>query len=115
MNLLVIKEISEKRNIPIVDLANKINMSPQNLHRCIRENKIEASVLEKISYILDVPINTFFNEKNNYAISGNHQINYGIGTQTIITNEQKEIEYLKQLLEEKERLIQHLLNLNKIS
>lgn len=35
-------------------------MSEPNLHRCIRENKIQASDLEKISLLLGLDIRIFF-------------------------------------------------------
>jgi len=40
MNLIRIKKISEKKDITLKSLCERINMSYQNLNRCIRENKI---------------------------------------------------------------------------
>ncbi len=37
-------------------------MSEGNLHRCVRENKIQAGDLEKISSVLGVPVGYFFDE-----------------------------------------------------
>ncbi len=36
-------------------------MTEANLHRCINNNRIEASALEKIAIHLQIPISTFFN------------------------------------------------------
>lgn len=43
-------------------LAAAIGMSEGNLHRCVRENKIQALDLEKISSVLNVSITEFFDE-----------------------------------------------------
>ena len=37
-------------------------MSTANLHKCIRDNRIEAGDLEQIAQILEVPITSFFDE-----------------------------------------------------
>ena len=42
MNLEAIKKFSEKREGGLKKLAADIGMSEQNLHRCIRNNKIQA-------------------------------------------------------------------------
>jgi transcriptional regulator with XRE-family HTH domain len=62
MNLLRIKKKSEETGIAIRTLSAKIEMSEQNLHRCIREGRIEAGDLEKIAQVLEVPVSYFFDE-----------------------------------------------------
>ena len=62
MNLELIKTYVELRRIPFKTLAASIGMSEGNLHRCVRENKIQASDLEKIAIKLEVPIGEFFDE-----------------------------------------------------
>ena len=49
MDLSLIRKYSEIKRIPITVIAERIGMSVQNIHRCIRENRIEAGVLEKIA------------------------------------------------------------------
>ena len=49
-------------NISIRSLSATIGMSEQNLHKCIRNNRIEAGVLEKIAVALEVPVSYFFDE-----------------------------------------------------
>lgn len=63
MDLQVIKTLCEKRKGGLVKLASDIGMSVQNLHRCIRENKIQAQDLEKIARELNVPVSYFFDEE----------------------------------------------------
>jgi len=64
MNLLKIKKKTELIGLSLKDLCEKIDMSYQNLNRCIRENKISANDLEKIAGILQVPVSYFFEDDN---------------------------------------------------
>ena len=60
MNLDIIKKLTAKRDGGLKRLAMDINMSEQNLHRCIKKNNMQAADLEKISTLLNVDIRTFF-------------------------------------------------------
>lgn len=64
MNLQQIKILAEKKKYPggIKGLADAVGMTEQNLHRCVRENKIAAQVLERIASELSVSIIEFFDE-----------------------------------------------------
>jgi len=62
MNLLKIKKRCDEIAISIRALSAKIEMSEQNLHKCIRDGRIEAGVLEKIAKVLSVPVSYFFDE-----------------------------------------------------
>jgi len=62
MNLYNIKSIAEKKRFTLTSICDKINMSTANLHKCIRDNRIEAGDLEQIAQILEVPITSFFDE-----------------------------------------------------
>lgn len=99
-------------------------MSEPNLHRCIRENKIQASDLEKISLLLGLDIRIFFDlletsegvtiaNGSAAAVNVHAPINAPI-TSTNNAGEsavlQERVKLLEQLLEEKERLIKVLLN-----
>lgn len=63
MDLQLIKKLCENYDGGIKKLASDIDMSEANLHRCIRNNKIEASDLEKIASRLNVRVGLFFGEK----------------------------------------------------
>ena len=68
MNLMVVRTLSEKYDGGLKKLAQDIGMSEANLHRCINNNKIQASDLEQIAIKLDVDIRVFFDAvaiKNN--------------------------------------------------
>ena len=62
MDLQLIKICAEKRRIQFKALASSIGMSEGDLHRCVRENKIQAQDLEKIAAALGVPVGYFFDE-----------------------------------------------------
>lgn len=66
MNLHLIKKFVEEKNYSggIKGLAEAIGMTEQNLHRCVRTNKIQAQDLEKIAGKLNVSIMEFFDEGN---------------------------------------------------
>ena len=60
MNLMVLRTLSERYEGGLKKLAQDIEMSEANLHRCINNNKIQASDLEKIAIRLNVDIRVFF-------------------------------------------------------
>lgn len=64
MNLQVIKTKVEQKKYPggLKALAEAVGMTVQNLHRCVRENKIQAQDLEKIALELNISIVEFFDE-----------------------------------------------------
>lgn len=118
MNLLLIKEIAEKEGITIRSLASASDMSDVNLHRCIRENKIQAQDLEKIAKVLNVPISIFFDEKGHIVVNGNqNQVNNKVANQKNNNSKGSETVKLMQdilneknkMIEEKERIIQILM------
>lgn len=63
MYLQRIKTEAERQGKDLKKIASDIGMSEQNLHRCVRLNKIQAEDLKKIADILDVNIDFFFDEK----------------------------------------------------
>ncbi|MBQ9203438.1 MAG: XRE family transcriptional regulator [Prevotella sp.] len=78
MNLNLIRNLSEKYDGGLKKLASDIGMSEANLHRCINNNKIQASDLENIAIKLGVDISIFFDEiVVNHDNSGTHKIQSG--------------------------------------
>lgn len=113
MNLDAIKKFSEKREGGLKKLAADIGMSEQNLHRCIRNNKIQAADLENIALLLKVDIRIFFDEEilslpNNLVETkgdfspASMNGNVTVGTDAVLVERVKSLEAL---LAEKERLI----------
>lgn len=64
MNLQIIKLKVESKRFQggIKGLAEAVGMTEQNLHRCVRENKIQAQDLERIAKALGVSVLEFFDE-----------------------------------------------------
>ena len=65
MDLLIIKKMCENREGGLKGLAKDIGMSEANLHRCINNNKIQATDLEKIASLLKIKVGVFFGEISN--------------------------------------------------
>ncbi|WP_288089131.1 hypothetical protein [Bacteroides acidifaciens] len=62
MNLQLIKQYGEHYPGGLRKLAVDAGMSEGNLHRCIRNNKIQANDLEAISRLLNVEVKIFFTD-----------------------------------------------------
>lgn len=62
MNLQLIRQYGESYPGGLRKLAIDAGMSEGNLHRCIRNNKIQASDLEALSRLLNVEVGIFFAE-----------------------------------------------------
>lgn len=117
MNLEAIRKFSENRVGGLKKLAVDVGMSEQNLHRCIRNNKIQAADLENIALLLNVDIRVFFDEKvsslinNKVETKGDYSPALLNGNITVssdaILNER--IKSLEAIIEEKERLIKVLM------
>lgn len=118
MDLTRIKVRAEQQSITLKKICSTIDMSYQNLNRCIKENKISANDLESIAKVLKVPVSYFFDEKNsngNYvgkiengdvlqANKGN--INYGTDCKQLkerIEELKSTNSFIKKLLEAKEK------------
>lgn len=104
MNLIRIKNIAEKKKISIRQIALKIDMSEQNLHKCIKDNRIEAEYIEPIAQILGVPVNYFFDEEINPILLQEPTATYKTVPKIKCTN----CERLEKLLDSQERIINRL-------
>ncbi len=101
-------------------LAEAVGMSEQNLHRCVRENKIQAQDLEKISTQLKVSIIEFFDEEEiSIKSAGRDFVERGKiehngteynGASSLESDLRDQIAILKSQLEDKERIIKLLEN-----
>lgn len=60
MNLERIREFCKERPGGLRGLAEQIDMSPSNLHRCINNNNISSADLERIALALHVDVRNFF-------------------------------------------------------
>lgn len=113
MNLEIIRKLSENRSGGLKKLATDVGMSEQNLHRCIRNNKIQAADLEKIAFLLKTDIRIFFDDEvsklSNNSVETNGDFspasmlgNVSVGADAILV---ERVKHLEELLAEKERVI----------
>jgi DNA-binding Xre family transcriptional regulator len=104
-----IGKILEKKKITKRDLAKKLNMTEVNVYKILNKQSIDVKLLYKICEVLNVNISEILledykpigniTEKNN--IIGEEPIHYS----NPLTDSQKEIQHLKELLAEKEKLL----------
>ena len=123
-NLLIIKELCASRKITIRKLAEELGLQDAALHKIMQKGTTSTDKLETIARILNVPVSTFFEknlcERSNVNVSGEgHKIQSG-SINIMVEQQEKEIEHLKALLREKERVLEEkertiniLLNQNK--
>lgn len=109
-NLQLISELLKKKKMSQKDFCEQVGLTDVSLRRIIERNSTKTETLEKIAEVLNVPIGYFFGEQPGIVISGEHnQVHNGQGNQ-IMSSQEMEIEHLRELLAEKERLIQVLLS-----
>ena len=108
MELQRIKSLCERRKGGLRGLAIAVGMTEQNLHRCIRENKIQAGDLERIATELDVDIDFFFRDgnpaKDAPTLAGDNS-NHTAVSDAVLS---ERVKLLQQLLLEKDERIAEL-------
>lgn len=125
---LVIKELMLKQNIEVADLAKRLGKTKQAVYDILDKEDVNTSLLRELAAIFNVPITIFFDNSvnNNQSNTGNNSIVLGQNNNVDSLNldyKEKlesalvEIKHLKEaidakdkLLQEKERLINVLMN-----
>jgi transcriptional regulator with XRE-family HTH domain len=101
------------KKITIRKLASMVGKEESTIQAIIKNGSTNTTTLEKIAQVLDVPVGTFFDDTPN-NITANHGSvalgNHSVAGNISLSDCQKELEHLKQLLKEKERTIQILMN-----
>lgn len=114
MDYSLLKKTIKDSRVTFRECAQLVNMTEAGLRRAIDCKTLTIEVFEKLCNVLNVCPSIFFDKTHNFVINGTqNQISTGNGDQILMTPDQREIESLKELLKEKERFIQHLLNQNK--
>lgn len=126
--VLVIKELMLKQNIEVADLAKRLGKTKQAVYDMLDKEDVNTSLLRELAAIFNVPITIFFDNSvnNNQSNTGNNSIVLGQNNNVDSLNldyKEKlesalvEIKHLKEvidakdkLLQEKERLINVLMN-----
>lgn len=116
MYLSTIKTLCENRRGGMKGLAQEVGMSEQNLHRCVRENRIAAQDLEKIAKILQVSVQVFFDEEvrvaTDYTQNGtnSYQVNNSAHVEIKDRRDQRQTQTVEDpVLTEKIKLLEALL------
>ena len=125
---LVIKELMLKQNIEVADLAKRLGKTKQAVYDMLDKEDVNTSLLRELAAMFNVPITIFFDNSvtNNQSHTGNNSIVLGQNNNVDSLNldyKEKlesalvEIKHLKEvidakdkLLQEKERLINVLMN-----
>lgn len=113
-----INKLIEERHITKKSLFEYMGTSASGLDSIIKNCNPTAEKIEQIADFFQLPIDYFFDRNieisdPSLSITGNgNKIQHGDGN-IMIETQAKEIEHLQQLLAEKERTIQILLNQNK--
>lgn len=97
-NLQIIRELCDRKNITIRELAQKIGRDESSIQSAIRRGSTNTATIEAMAKELGVSPGVFFD-----GYSPNE-----------IKELRIEIEHLKELLKEKERLIEVLLGERKV-
>ena len=98
-NFLLIRTLCEERKITMRELARRIGRDESTIQSAIRRGTTNTKTIEKIAEVLDVPVGYFFDAGT--KASSKHV--------TALPENQETINYLKQILAEKERTIKILM------
>ena len=94
-----LKQKIKQKGIKFTTLAEMLDVVPQQVQQYFNANNVSTDVVERIAEVIGESVSYFYNE---YPILTIEDYN------RVITME-KEIVYLRQLLDEKERLIEVLI------
>ena len=110
-NFYLIRDLAERKGLTLRDLALKMNKTEDGLQKLIKKGSTNTQTLEDISQILEVHPGYFFDKFSGDMFIKQDGTNNLIGNNNVINAQQTaEIEHLKALLVEKERLIQVLMS-----
>ena len=104
-----LKAVLKRKGINAKEFGEMIGKSEQRVYQYYNATKFDSDQIIEFSNIFKVPISYWFDEVS----SINQSIVNGDATVGELADKDKEIEHLKQLLEEKERTIQILMDKNK--
>lgn len=102
-----LREIAESKRIEIQELASEIGMTSNGLREAIRKDTIQLKKLRQLCEILRIHPSMFFDvQKGVYLNNVNAQL--GNNNKMAIDNKDREIESLKEQLEDKKVIIKML-------
>ena len=110
-----IKYLRQTQGLNQVQLADKLGTTKQSISNWENDNIVPSvDMLEKIADFFNMPIDFFFNREIDISnLNIGHQVKgngNNVSGDITLSEYQKEIAHLKELLAEKERTIQILMN-----
>lgn len=124
----VVKELMVKQKVEVAELAKRLGKTEHEVCDLLEKEDLNASLIKELSSALDVPVTIFFDNStnNNMSSTGSHNVLVGRDNngkmsastcKELLEDALCEIKHLKivielkdKLLEEKERLINVLMN-----
>lgn len=118
------KELKEKiaiKNISSLAIAKQLGISPQALNSTFNASDVKSGTLERIAEVLGVKMSFFYpddNDRQSAVVSGNGSVSVA-GNNNVTSNSgdnsvlKERIVMLERLIEEKERLINVLMDAKK--
>lgn len=97
-NFLLIRTLCEERKITMRELARRIGRDESTIQSAIRRGTTNTKTIEKIAEVLEVPVGYFFDSEPK-----------GDARPKSLPENEETINYLKQILAEKERTIKILM------
>lgn len=102
----------------ITDLAEKLGMTRPNLSQALSAKDVKTGLVEELAKVLNLPISYFFGEdigNNNATANGESSVAAINSNVTMESNEmlKERVKHLEELLKEKERLINVLMESRK--
>ncbi len=112
----VLKRKIAELNVTQLDLANKLEVTPQSLSSILHAKDVRSGTIERIAQVLNVPVSFFFGDGtgHNAVASGNKSvaaINSSVSSSADVLEER--VRSLEALVAEKERLIKVLMESRK--
>lgn len=111
-----LEEIIKERKMTKVELAAKVGLTSQTIANILNGSDVKVSSIQKIAAYFNLPAGYFIDDITSPTTIVGDKNQVGNGNVIIddcpaqLNEAHKEIEHLKQIIEEKERLIQVLLN-----
>jgi transcriptional regulator with XRE-family HTH domain len=103
-----IKELSRVKKLRIEDLAAKIGMTAPGFHKMIKNETITVETLEKISKVLGVSMAYWFDDELKGLAKEDREA-YANSYKVKVTDLERQVKILDDLVATKEILIQRLL------
>lgn len=106
-----IKDIIDSNEVNVTDFAKKINRSREYVYTIFKKEEMDTGLLKQIARALSVPVVCFFDEE---VVCENNKIGKISGTgnkvqqghvNVMLESQEREIENLKLLLTEKDKVI----------